>query len=249
MNIFVGNLLFETNEENIRGLFSGFGLVESVSIVMDKNGIKSRGFGFVVMPDEVQAQEAIKALDGRDFMGRVINVSPARPKSDRDLERISKRHIKIERGQRRDNGGEDQRNITHDMHPGRNFSRGGRFRSGRRTRSFLRRRLESGVSEPYQPKPKNKFNPMRWRKKTQSRLRFKKDSVEKPWQKENAEAKPWQKRPPDAKPWERKTAGVKPWQKKESDTQPWRKPKSGSRPWRGNSPGSSRFQKRRQSGK
>ena len=82
MNIFVGNLSFEAKEGDIQSLFEGFGTVASAVIVYrkEKKAPKSRGFGFVGMSDEQQALTAIAALNGKEFMGRVINVNPARPK-------------------------------------------------------------------------------------------------------------------------------------------------------------------------
>jgi len=79
MNIFVGNLSFDSTEADVRKIFKGFGSVDSVAIVMDKNGRKSRGFAFVQMPDE-EAQAAITALEGKEFMGRPLNVAQARSK-------------------------------------------------------------------------------------------------------------------------------------------------------------------------
>ncbi len=86
MNIFVGNLSFEATETDIRREFLAFGSVSSVSIVKEKNGVKSRGFGFIEMPDNQQAQDAITALNAREFMGRPLEVSVARskPKASRD---------------------------------------------------------------------------------------------------------------------------------------------------------------------
>jgi hypothetical protein len=80
MNIFVGNLSFEATEGDVKKLFEGFGNVASVVIVMrkEKKTPKSRGFGFVQMPDEQQALAAIAALNGKEFMGRVLDVNPAR---------------------------------------------------------------------------------------------------------------------------------------------------------------------------
>lgn len=86
MNIFVGNLLFEATEEDVRRAFEAFGNVASVAIVMEKKGDKSRGFGFVEMPDDQKAQAAITALNGKEFMGRVLNVEPARPKVKKEPE-------------------------------------------------------------------------------------------------------------------------------------------------------------------
>ena len=86
MDIFVGNLSFETNEKDLIKVFEVFGGVASVEIVKDKNGVKSRGFAFVEMTDDKGAYAAIAALDGRQFMGRAINVELARPKSARKIE-------------------------------------------------------------------------------------------------------------------------------------------------------------------
>lgn len=77
MNIFVGNLLFETAEADVRRIFRNFGEVTVVSIVMEKNGSKSRGFGFVEMPKEDEALAAIKGLNEKAFMGRNLLVGPA----------------------------------------------------------------------------------------------------------------------------------------------------------------------------
>jgi RNA recognition motif-containing protein len=77
MNIFVGNLSFDATETDVRNLFRSFGEITSVAIVMDKNGRKSRGFGFVQMPDDQQAQTAISTLNGKEIKGRPLNVSSA----------------------------------------------------------------------------------------------------------------------------------------------------------------------------
>ncbi len=84
MKIFVGNLSFDATQGDVKKLFEGFGNVASVVIVMrkEKKAPKSRGFGFVEMPDEQQALAAIAALNGKEFMGRVLDVNPARPKTE-----------------------------------------------------------------------------------------------------------------------------------------------------------------------
>jgi len=82
MNIFVGNLSFDSTEKHVRRLFKGFGIVASAVIVMDKKGTRSMGFGFVQMPDEQQAKAAITSLNSKEFMGRPLNVEPARPKPE-----------------------------------------------------------------------------------------------------------------------------------------------------------------------
>jgi RNA recognition motif-containing protein len=79
MNIFVGNLPFLATENEVKSVFEAFGTVSSVSI-KKKSGQNSRGFGFVSMPDDLQAQAAIAGLQNKDFMGRPLNVSIERPK-------------------------------------------------------------------------------------------------------------------------------------------------------------------------
>jgi len=79
MNIFVGNLSFSATENDVRGVFEAFGVVSSVRI-KKKSGKNSRGFGFVSMPDEIQAQAAIAGLQNKEFMGRPLSVTIERPK-------------------------------------------------------------------------------------------------------------------------------------------------------------------------
>lgn len=87
MNIYVGNLPYGIDEDGLKDVFAGFGEVEKVSIITDKYSGRSKGFGFVEMPDESAAEEAIKALDGSDVQGRNIKVNQARPKTDRPQRR------------------------------------------------------------------------------------------------------------------------------------------------------------------
>lgn len=82
-NIFVGNLSFSATEESIRSLFEAHGAVERVSIVTDRDTGQPRGFGFVEMTNNDEAERAIAALNGRDFGGRDLNVNEARPKTER----------------------------------------------------------------------------------------------------------------------------------------------------------------------
>ena len=83
MNIYVGNLARQTSEDDLRKAFEGFGQVESVNIIKDKFSGESRGFGFVEMPSKDEAQKAIEEMNGKDLMGRAVNVNEARPKTDR----------------------------------------------------------------------------------------------------------------------------------------------------------------------
>jgi len=83
MNIYVGNLSFDVSEENLRQAFEAFGQVSAASIVKDKYSGQPRGFGFVEMPDRAEAQAAIQNLNGKELLGRPMNVNEARPRTDR----------------------------------------------------------------------------------------------------------------------------------------------------------------------
>ena len=84
MNIYVGNLSFQTTEDGLREFFAQHGEVESTSIVQDRATGRSRGFGFVVMPDDGQAQQAIEENNAKDLDGRTLKVNQARERSDGD---------------------------------------------------------------------------------------------------------------------------------------------------------------------
>ena len=83
MNIYVSNLGYNFRDEELNGLFAAFGTVSSAKVIMDKFTNKSKGFGFVEMPDQTAAEKAIKELNGTMADGRSINVSEARPKEDK----------------------------------------------------------------------------------------------------------------------------------------------------------------------
>ena len=82
-NIFVGNLSFNTTEDELRQAFEAYGQVDRVSILTDRDTGRSRGFGFVEMSSNEDGEKAITALNGSQIGGRTINVNEARPKSDR----------------------------------------------------------------------------------------------------------------------------------------------------------------------
>ena len=82
-NIFVGNLSFNTNEDELRTLFEPFGQVDRISIMTDRDTGRSRGFGFVEMASNEDGDKAITALNGSQVGGRTINVNEARPKTER----------------------------------------------------------------------------------------------------------------------------------------------------------------------
>jgi len=83
MNIYVSNLSFAVENEDLQGFFTAYGEVSSARIITDKDTKRSRGFGFVEMPDDAAAQKAIKELNGTMVEGRSISVTEARPKEER----------------------------------------------------------------------------------------------------------------------------------------------------------------------
>ena len=82
-NIFVGNLDFNTSEEELRHLFEAYGQVDRVSIMTDRETGRSRGFGFVEMANAEDGEKAIAGLNGTQVGGRTLNVNEARPKVER----------------------------------------------------------------------------------------------------------------------------------------------------------------------
>ena len=82
-SIFVGNLSFNASEVSVRSLFEEYGAVDRVNLVTDRDTGQQRGFAFVEMPVDAEAQRAIDGLNGREFNGRPLNVNEARPKGDR----------------------------------------------------------------------------------------------------------------------------------------------------------------------
>jgi RNA recognition motif-containing protein len=83
MNIYVGNLSHDTTEEGLREAFEKFGQVDKVNIIMDKFSGRSKGFGFVEMASKEEAEAAISGLNNQELDGRTLNVSEARPRTER----------------------------------------------------------------------------------------------------------------------------------------------------------------------
>ena len=83
MKLYVGNLSFETTENDLQDLFEQHGTVSEVNLMMDKMTGKSRGFAFITMNDATQASAAMSALNGKDLNGRALNVNEARPREER----------------------------------------------------------------------------------------------------------------------------------------------------------------------
>jgi len=82
-NIFVGNLSYQTTEEELQAAFGNYGAVERASVVRDRDTGQPRGFAFVEMTNRNEAMKAIEGLDGQDMNGRALKVNEARPKEDR----------------------------------------------------------------------------------------------------------------------------------------------------------------------
>lgn len=87
MEIYVGNVSFDSTEEQIRDLFDGFGSVEHVSMITDWDTGRCRGFCFVGMPNEGEARAAIEALNGTALQGRALTINQARPRRPRAYRR------------------------------------------------------------------------------------------------------------------------------------------------------------------
>ena len=87
MEIYIGSLAYSVTEEDLKEAFAPFGEVSSVRLVSDKFSGKSKGFGFVEMPSNEEAEAAIAALNEKDFKGRDIKVNQAKPKEERPQRR------------------------------------------------------------------------------------------------------------------------------------------------------------------
>ncbi|UCD63983.1 MAG: RNA-binding protein [Candidatus Zixiibacteriota bacterium] len=82
MNIYIGNLSFDTTEDQLRQAFQGFGEVSTVNIIKDKYSGESRGFAFVEMSAKKEAIAAISGLNGQELNGRTLNVNEAKPRTE-----------------------------------------------------------------------------------------------------------------------------------------------------------------------
>ncbi|HET9412010.1 MAG TPA: RNA-binding protein [Candidatus Saccharimonadales bacterium] len=83
VKLYVGNLPYSTNDDELRQLFAEFGQVESATIISDRDTGRSKGFGFVELDSPESAKAAIEAMNGKDMGGRAIVVNEARPREDR----------------------------------------------------------------------------------------------------------------------------------------------------------------------
>lgn len=83
MNIYVGNLSYDVNDDQLREVFEAYGEVSSAKVISDRNSGRSKGFGFVEMDNDAEAQAAIDQLDGAEIDGRAVKVNEAKPREDR----------------------------------------------------------------------------------------------------------------------------------------------------------------------
>ena len=87
MNIYVGNMAYSVTEDELRQAFAAYGEVSSVNVITDKFSGQSKGFGFVEMPDNSEADAAIKGLNGQPINGRAVKVNQAKPRGERPQRR------------------------------------------------------------------------------------------------------------------------------------------------------------------
>ena len=85
--LYVGNLGYDVTDSDLQQLFAGHGTVDSATVINDRDTGRSKGFGFVEMPDNSEADAAIKALNETDYKGRNIKVNEAKPRGDRPQRR------------------------------------------------------------------------------------------------------------------------------------------------------------------
>ncbi len=83
INIYVGNLPYQTDDRELEDLFAPFGDIASARVIMDRETGRSKGFGFVEMPDRAQGEAAIEALNGNEMDGRALRINEARPREER----------------------------------------------------------------------------------------------------------------------------------------------------------------------
>jgi len=83
VNIFVGNLAFNATDQDLRQLFEQYGVVDKINVITDRDTGRSKGFGFVEMPDSTASKAAIQGLNGKELEGRALTVNEAKPREPR----------------------------------------------------------------------------------------------------------------------------------------------------------------------
>ena len=109
MNIYVGNLPYSVQDEELREVFEAYGEVSSVEVIFDRRTQRSRGYGFVEMHNDDDGLDAIEALDGSDFQGRELRVDESKPKEEKQSSR-SRGHQRNRSGTQ---GNSNQRSADH----------------------------------------------------------------------------------------------------------------------------------------
>jgi len=194
VNIFVGNLSFSVREGDLYKIFAGYGRVEKAVIVMDKNGRKSRGFGFVQMPDEQAAKSAISGLDGQEVSGRQINVAAAKNADAPEPGLPAK---------------------------GQPFKRTGKYKQGRRSISYMKKR--GFAVPPVERKFKANPMRWRKKPRRPGHSQGPREDL-KPWEKpEGSQSGPWIKPGSETTPRRNRVNKSKPWEKPAGGFKPWRK--------------------------
>jgi len=260
MNIFVGNLSFDANEDDVKKLFEGFGNVASVVIVMrkEKKAPKSRGFGFVQMPDEQQALAAIAALNGKEFMGRVLDINPARPKTEAHRESKLKKKaqpkVTVEAEQHPQEEREQKKTWFNPVSNKHLALKDGRVRpsgrhlalkDGRVRPSGQHLALKDGRVRPSgqhlalkdgQVRPSGRPGTYKGGRRTHSYMKRRglagMQEEAKPRQRSQDNPMRWRKRKDQAKPWQKSPGEHKPWKKTEGEARPWKKAEGEFKPWR-----------------
>ena len=92
MQIYVGNIAYSTTEENLESLFSKYGEVDAVKIITDRETGRAKGFGFITMNNDSEAQNAIEELNEKEFEGRTLRVNEARPREERPRRNFNNRY-------------------------------------------------------------------------------------------------------------------------------------------------------------
>jgi hypothetical protein len=190
-------------------------------IVKEKNGKKSRGFGFVEMAEQSQGEAAISALNLKEFMGRPLNVSPEKPKSELDDVPLKKKKLP-----------EKIKEAPEEYHGQKDFGKDKWFSPVFRSAGGdKKRRSRRGYGEHEDKKTEER--PRTWRKNAdESKPAKRYGEHPKPWRKPEGEARPWRKPEAGARPWGKPEAGARPWRKPEGEARSWRKPEAGAKPWR-----------------
>jgi RNA recognition motif-containing protein len=241
MDIFVGNLPYKATEDDVKKLFEGFGNVASVVIVMQKGKKtpKSRGFGFVQMADEQTALAAITALNGKEFMSRALDVTPAHPKAEaRNENEVKEKRQPEITPEAKQRPREEREQKKPWVNP--SVRRPGPRNVGRRSLSYMKRRGGAGMPEEARPWKRSGGESKPWRKS---------EGGSKPWAKPARDAEPWKKPAGDTKPWKKPAGETRPWKKAEGEfkpwhkSKPWEKPAGAAKPWskRTERPQKSRF--------